>query len=194
MKKIFYLFAGLIFLLSGNVFAQYDDDEDDDVSFDVISDDDLPYLDDDDIAAIEAVLPEDTPQIPQAPVVVAEEKPANAGTASTGGANEMPRLNTNQTLYHLLVLDRTRCPNSDISGLQNIRVLYKYKHGRNGYLIAVYTSSRQGPVFPVLPANSRVMVDLVSSRAVLIKDYVNSSAFRRLVTNRRILSDIQRSL
>jgi hypothetical protein len=106
----------------------------------------------------------------------------------------MPRLNASHRLYHLLGLDRTRSPNSDIGDLQNITVLYKYRHGRNGYLIAVYTSSREGPVFPAIPANSRILVNFITVHPVMLKDYVNSSAFRRFVTNRVLLSEIQRAL
>ena len=177
MKRFFYLLAVLMCIISVNVFAQdmYDDD------------DDAPYLDEDDIAAIEIVLPEDIPEeIQDAPAVVEEKEPA--------GANEMSRLNAKGTLYHLLILDRTRCPNSDIGDLQNTKVQYKFKHGKNGYLIAIYTSSKDGPVFPVLPEGSRIMVDLVTSRDIVIKDYINSSAFRRFVTNRRILAEIKRIL
>ena len=198
MKKALYLCIGIVFLLSVNVFAQdydedydeygyeedYEDDLPEELSFE--DGDDMPYLDDDDIAAIEMVLPEDTPEMVEKPREIAEEKPA--------GANEMPRLNTSRTLYHLLILDRRNCPNSDIADLKNINVLYKFKHGRNGYLIAIYTSSKEGPVFPVLPAGSRILVELVTSHKIVLRDYVNSTAFRRFVTHRRVLSEIRRIL
>jgi hypothetical protein len=153
-------------------------------------DEDVPYLSDDDIAAIEVVLPEDTPDnaIESSLEVADEEKYA-------GEANEMSSLNTERPLYHLLILDRRRCPlNSDISDINSITVLYKFKHGANGYLIAIYMSSREGPVFPQLPDNSRVLVDLVTTRKSTLKEYVNSSAFRSFVTSRRITSQMQRIL
>ena len=173
MKKAIYLFLGLVFILSSNVVAQ------------ATYDDNTPYLDDDDIAAIEIFLPEDTPEGQGA--LVAEGSP-------DATSNEMRRLNTSQTLYHLLVLDRMRNPSSDISGTENMQVLYKYRHGRNGYIIAVYASSTQGPVFPIMPANSRILVDMVTTRKATLREYVNSTAFEKFVTNRRIISAIQRAL
>ena len=136
------------------------------------------------------VLPEDTPESPQMPYEeppeIAEEEPAKA--------NEMPRLNASRELYHLLVLDRTRTPNSDIGDLENINVLYKFKHGRNGYLVAIYTSSAEGPVFPVLPAGTRILVDLVTTHKTVLRDYINSAAFRRFVTHRSVLLEIRKIL
>ena len=187
MKKAVLLFVGIIFILSSAVVAQDEYYYDDEYTYAEYDADDAPYLDDDDIAAIEMILPEDVPEEWQ-------ESPRTAGSTQSPASNEMPRLNTAQTLYHLLVLDRIRSPNSDISGMENMRVLYKYRHGRNGYLIAVYTSPSQGPVFPVLPANSRILVDLATVRRATLREYVNSTAFRRFVTNRRIVSDIQRVL
>ena len=109
--------------------------------------------------------------------------------------NEMPRLNTSQPVYHLLILDRTYCAlNSDISDVNNISVLYKYRHGRNGYLIAIYSSSSKGPVFVQMPARSRVIMDMVSIQKSTIKEYVNSSAFRKYVTNRTVLANMLRVL
>ena len=97
--------------------------------------------------------------------------------------------------YHLMVLDRLKSPlNSDIDEVSNIKLLYKYKHGRNGYLIAMYTSLAAGPVYPRLPVNSRIIVDIVSATKIPLKDYINSAAFKKFVSNRRVLADMQRVL
>jgi hypothetical protein len=173
MKK-FTVFAFLlvIFLSNNTIFAQEDD---------------IPYLSDDDIASIEVVLPDDIPVNPNettSTVVVEVQKEVDP--------NEISRLNTSLSLYHLLILDRTYCSlYSDISGVSNITILYKLKHGKNGYLIAIYKSSREGPVFPILPDRSRILVNLSTTRKATLKEYVNSSAFKKFVTSRTILTQIQ---
>jgi hypothetical protein len=117
--------------------------------------------------------------------------PQVIASASDATTNEMPRLNASQPVYHLLILDKLRSPvNSDISDTGNIQVLYKYKHGKDGYLIALYKSAAGGPVFPQLPEKSRILADLMSVRASAIRRYIRSSAFRKFVTNRRIISDM----
>ncbi|MDR3200890.1 MAG: hypothetical protein LBT68_05470 [Spirochaetales bacterium] len=142
-------------------------------------DDDVPYLSDEDIAAIEMVLPDDVPE----PVRL---------SAELEKTNEKSRLNVRQPLYHLLILDRSRCArDSDIGGTASGSLLYKLKHKRNGYLIAIYMAPKDGPVFPVLPANSRIILDLMTNRPNTIKEYVNSSAFRKFVTSRTILAQIR---
>ena len=147
--------------------------------------DNVPYLSAEDIAAIEMVLPDDYPVSrpePKAPPVQ-EIK------------NEITRLNATQPVYHLLILDRARSPlDSDISDLGSIRVLYKYKHGRNGYLIALYVSTVNGPIFPQLPRNSRVVLDMVTVTKNTIKDYINSTAFRKYVTNRTVQTALLNAL
>jgi len=150
--------------------------------------DDVPYLSEEDIAAIEMVLPDDIPQeFKESPKAAAEEK--------TTKENEISRLNSSLPVYHLLVLDRTYSAlNSDISDTGNITVLYKYKHGRNGYLITILRSQAAGPVFPQLPARSRIIVNMITVRKNTIKDYISSSAFRRFVTNRKIIADMQKVL
>ena len=178
MKKIFGLSIIFLMFLCGNMLhAQYFDDDD-------------PYLTDDDIAAVEMILPEDTPEIfLGVEPVIATEPSKNIE------ANEMSRLNTSQKIYHLLILDRTHSPlNSDISGIHNRDIIYKFRHGRNGYLILIYTSPQEGPVFPTLPDRSRIMVNIMSVRKNTLTEYVNSTAFRRYVTNRRITTDILRAL
>ena len=109
--------------------------------------------------------------------------------------NEMPRLNASQTLYHLLLLERKYCaPYSDISDLDNINIMYKFPHGRNGYLIAVYSSSREGPVFPVMPPRSRILVNIITSDIAFLRDYVNSAAFKRFITDKQVMSQLQKTL
>jgi len=169
MKKAVVLFS-ICFILTGNniIFAQNDDD---------------PYLSDSDIAAIETILPQDSS-------FEYKEEP----TPGAKSGNEMARLNTSQPIYHLLVLDRVNCPNSDITDVGSIKVLYKYKHGRNGYLIALYVSPKDGPVFPQLPAKSRIILDIMTMRPATIREYINSNAFKRFVTNRTILRRLQEAL
>jgi hypothetical protein len=107
---------------------------------------------------------------------------------------ETTRPKTTQPMYHLLILDRVKCKtNSDISGLQDIKMLYKFKHGKNGYLIAVYVSSGEGQL-PVMPDKSRVLVNLTGSSKAFLRDYTNSSVFRRFVTNRRVISQLREAL
>jgi hypothetical protein len=172
MKKTFWVSVIIGIILSVNmVFAQEDD---------------VPYLSDEDIAAIELVLPDDIPEN------LKEGADEIAGNQA-GTENEIFRLNTPQSIYHLLILDRTYCPlNSDIGDINSKNVLYKYKHGTNGYLVAIYKSSREGPVFPQLPNKSRILVNLTTVRKNTIKEYINSSAFKRFVTSRKILSELQK--
>jgi hypothetical protein len=172
MKRLFVGFT-LFFLFTGSniIFAQDDDD-------------DFPYLSDDDIAALEMVLPEDIPELfhKNENVVAAEPKTE---------VNEISRINTSQSIYHLLILDRTYCKlNSDISDLNGIEILYKYTHGINGYLIAIYRSSENGPIFPKFPDKSRILVDLITVRKSTLKDFVESGSFRRFVTSRKIRTEI----
>jgi len=142
------------------------------------------YLSDSDIIAIETILPGDAS-------FEYKEKP----TLSAGGiGNEMPRLNTSQPIYQLLVIDRVKCPNSDIGDVGSLKVLYKYKHGRNGYLIALYVSPTNGPVFPQLPAKSRIVLNLSSAYPNTILEYINSNAFKRFVTNSTILRQLPEAL
>jgi hypothetical protein len=75
--------------------------------------------------------------------------------------------------------------------VQKENLLYKFLHNRNGYLIAVYTSPMEGPIFPVMPDKSRVLVDMMTTDKAFIRDYVNSSAFKRFVNDRQVLSRLQ---
>jgi len=204
MKKFFVLFAVLVFILNTGIFAQEAGDERPYIAEE--EDDERPYLTEEDIDAIEIALPFDAPEtlgedeeIAEAP----EEAPADVSADTSveetvvivteAEPNEISRLNASQPIFHLLVLDRSYSPrNSDISGTENIKVLYKFKHGVDGYLIAIYKTSGAGPVFPVLPPKSRVVVNLMSVQKSIIRDYVNSSAFRRLVTHRTVVPQLRK--
>jgi len=178
MGKIFGIITILVLVLSNNiVFAQTNDD--------------IPYLSDDDIYAIELILPDDTPARSQESSKKAEKEKTEKGTAAKE-ANEMPRLNSSWPVYHLLILDRLYSPlNSDIIN-DNLLIAYKYRHGSNGYLIAIYKSPKNGPVFARMPDNSRIIVDLITSRKNTIKEYINSDAFRKFVKNRTIIAQLLR--
>jgi hypothetical protein len=204
---------GLFFcVFSGGVFLAAQEEEN------------LPYLSDEDIAALEinypggagaapggepepaeisgdpgsaevhAEAPAEVP--PPAPVrTVAAERETKAEAPREPEKNEISRLNSSLPLYHLLILDRAGSRyNADIGGTEKLSVAYKLKHGRNGYLIAIYKSSPEGPVFPVLPPGSRVLVDLVSTRRGSLRDYVDSAAFRRFVSSRWITAQIREVL
>jgi hypothetical protein len=100
-----------------------------------------------------------------------------------------------QTSYHLLVVDRTYSAlDSDIENLRGITSLYKYNHGRNGYIVSLYISAKGSPSLPVLPEGSRVILDLTALHKITLREYSNSREFRRYVTNRRVLAAIQRAL
>lgn len=173
MKKFYAIITVLVVLLGQHIiFAQEED---------------VPYLSDDDMASIEVVLPDDIPEV----IKLSGEIGTEAGK-ETPIINEISRLNVHQPLYHLLILDRSYCVlNSDIGGINNSALLYKLKHGRNGYLIVIYKVPNSGPVFPILPNNSRIILDLMTNRPSTIREYVNSSAFKKFVTSRTILAQIE---
>ena len=178
MKKAVVLFSIFIILSGYNMLFAQDDQAD---QYDEV----IPFLSEAEIVALETVLPEDAS-------FEYKEEPTSSAVGKTG--NEMPRLNTSQPVYHLLVLDRVRCPNSDISDVGSIKVLYKYKHGRNGYLIALYVSPTGGPVYPKLPARSRIVLNLTSARQNTIGEYIDSDAFKRFVTKPAVLRQLQTAL
>ena len=132
------------------------------------------------------------------PPPVSRQNPVTAEPAAENteqNIKEITRLKMTQPLYHLLILDRINCrPNSDISDLQNIKLIYKFSHGVNGYLVAVYASSGEGPVFPVMPDRSRVIVDLMTTNLAFLKDYMNSAPFKRFVTNKKAISQLRKVL
>jgi len=154
--------------------------KDDDVPF-LIDEDDIPYMTNEDMTALEAFRNVNMENFDwdigesEAEAVLFSDTPA-APVAS---------------VYHLLLLDRLYSPlNSDISGTDGILILYKYKHGRNGYLIALYKSAAGETVFPQLPDKSHVLADFTSERLNDIREYIRSSEFRMFVTNSRVISDM----
>ena len=107
----------------------------------------------------------------------------------------MARLKATQPLYQLLILDRRNCePDSDVSDLQNIEVIYKFPHGVNGYLVLVYVSSGNGPVFPEMPDKSRIIVNLMTTDLTFLREYTNSSPFKRFVTNKQVISQLRKAI
>jgi len=127
------------------------------------------------------------------PPVSRPNSPAPA--PSEQNTNEIARLKTTQPLYHLLILNRTNCQaDSDISDLQDIELIYKFLHGSNGYLVAVYASFTNGPVFPVMPDRSRIIVNFMTTDLTFLKEYTESSAFKRFVTNRELVSQLRTAL
>jgi len=132
---------------------------------------------------------------PAPPVEPPKVEPAPSAEAADNNDNEMSRIKTSQTLYHLLILDRRNCKaKADLSDLQGIKMIYKFLHGNNGYLVALYASSNEGPIFPVMPDRSRVIVNLISTNLAFIKDYTNSTPFKRFVTNRQAVAQLKKIL
>ena len=177
MKKTFWAMTVLLLIFCNRAIVAQDYDEDD-----------IPYLTDEDMAALE-----NTEWDMEALETIVFDDTADdiQELASEVKTSEMPRLNATQRVYHLLILDRLYSPlNSDISDTDSISILYKYRHGRNGYLVALYKSTAGGPVFPQLPDKSRVLADMVSVRVNTLREYIRSKAFRRFVTNRRVLSEM----
>jgi hypothetical protein len=148
-------------------------------------------------------LPPPPPEIPDPPAYqsisepeerTAEARPPETSPAEIRPTRETVRLDFSQPLYHLLVLDRTYCVlDSDIAGIESTQILYKFKHGRNGYLIALYTSM-DGPVFPAIPDKSRIVLNTTATQKNVLREFVNSALFRRFVSNRTILSQLQKAL
>lgn len=170
----------------------------------------VPYLSPSDITAIESTFLDDVPQGPEeviqemaveSPPAVAEE-PATAQEEVVEASTETSEITVvsnnsaaSQKMYYLLILDRifsTR--NADIGCRDGMNILYQYQHGRNGYLIVLYTSEEEGLVFPEFPNGSRIMVNMATIRRRTINDYINSNAFRRFVTNQGITTGLLRTL
>ena len=107
--------------------------------------------------------------------------------------SEMSRLNTPHPVYHLLILDRIRCaPNAGLEDTDNVSMLYTFQHAEHGYLIALYVSFRNGTVFPQMPENSRIILDMVTVRKETIIEYIQSSLFRTFVGDPKITADLLR--
>jgi hypothetical protein len=125
--------------------------------------DDAPYLSDDDIKTLEIVLPDD---VPEKPVQISQP-----GESSETLQGEMNRLNNQEKLYQLIILDRKNCSsNADIGGISDTDILYKFAHLENGYLLILYKIPAQGPVFPVFPKGSYIILDLLTYRISTIKE------------------------
>ncbi|MCL2762534.1 MAG: hypothetical protein FWD36_04920 [Treponema sp.] len=116
---------------------------------------------------------------------------ANSAPASSLGMSEMPRLNTPHPVYHLLILDRRSCaPYADLEDTEHVSVLYNYKDKENGYLVAVYVSFKNGTVFPLMPDNARIIVNMTTVRRETIIEYIQSSAFKKFVVDNKVTADL----
>jgi hypothetical protein len=150
------------------------------------NDDDVPYLSDKDIEALESVRPGDEP-----------EKPAQFSPPkeTAEAPSEADRLNSREKVYQLIILDRRNCaPNADVDGITETNVLYKFAHLENGYLLILYEVPAQGPVFPVFPKNSYIILDLMANRISTIREYVNSDLFNRFITIEYVLRDLNSAM
>ena len=175
MKKIFITTIIVMALCASNLLAQDNDN------------DDAPYLSEDDIKSIEATLAED---IPERPVQSNQSK-----EITKTNQNEIERLNSHTKLYHLVILDRSACkPNADIEDINKLNILYKFKHFGNGYLLLLYEVPKDGPVFPVFPKGSYIILDLMSNRINTIKEYVDSRQFKKFIAQQKVLSELGKLL
>jgi hypothetical protein len=96
--------------------------------------------------------------------------------------------------YNLLVVDRGHSAlNSDIGETDGIKMLYKFKHGNDGYLIAVYTS-KESLDLPPMPDGSRIIAIWASKHKSEIRGYVHSPVFGNFVTHRQAIPEILRVL
>jgi len=150
-------------------------------------DDDAPYLSEDDIRALELVLPMD---VPEKPGQINQPKETAEAIQS-----EIGRLNNQRKLYQLIILDRRNCePNADVSDVDKTNILYKFAHLQNGYLLVLYEVPAGGPVFPVFPKDSYIVLNFMSNLVYTIRDYVNSREFRKFITIERVISDLNGAL
>jgi len=172
MKKIFFALAAML------VFS---------VNFLPAQDDDQPYLSEDDIKALELVLPIDVPDKPGQ----INEPRETAEAIQT----EIGRLNSQRKLYQLIILDRMNCePNADIGDVNKANILFKFAHSEKGYLLVLYEVPANGPVFPVFPKGSFIILNLMTNRINTIKEYVNSSQFRKFITIESVIADLNGAL
>jgi hypothetical protein len=153
-----------------------------------LANEDVIPLPKEDAAPIEAAIGAKAEDVaPIAVAVVGAKAEDRAPIAVTAGVKN--------ELYHLLILDRTYCVlNSDIRTVGDITLLYKWKHGTNGYIIAIYRSSTGGPLFPILPEKSYILANLTTDRKATISEYINSTAFRKFVTIRTVVPQIEATL
>jgi hypothetical protein len=151
------------------------------------NDDDLPYLSEDDIRALEVVLPDD---VPERPGQINQPKETAEAIQS-----EIGRLNSQRKLYQLIILDRRNCePNANVGDVNQANILFKFAHLENGYLLVLYEVPGNGPVFPVFPKGSYILLDLMTSRINTIREYVNSSLLRRFITIESVISELNGAL
>jgi hypothetical protein len=97
-----------------------------------------------------------------------------------------------QSLYHLLIIDRTVAVGEDISGVAKDALLYKAKHGQTGYLIALYKVS--GGQNAVLPSNAYIVLDLVTNRKSTVGEFLSSALIKTFVTEPIVLTHLQEAL
>ena len=130
-------------------------------------------------------------------VMVSYSPPALHGleTQNRQTNSEMSRLNTSLPVFHLLILDREHCvPDADLEDTGGISLLYNFKHDKNKFLIALYVSDNNSTVFPKMPDNSLIIVNMTTINRNTIMDYLNSHEFGRYVTNQSIISDLTRAI
>lgn len=170
MNKVFLLFAILLFFPLINIFSQDFDQM-------YINEDDLPYLTDDDIRAVESALSDDVMIrriIPPAPVPEEHEK-TETESASASAQQEYEN-------YYLVILDRRSCsPNADISGINTANILFKYLHNTNDNLVLVYKAFKTGEMIPVYPYGSRVLFEFMSIDIDPIKKLADSDLIKDLI-------------
>jgi hypothetical protein len=183
MKKIIFCITVLLVLLIYNaVFAQEDNS---------------PYLSNEDMDALEAVLPFDSLEyLAESPGAVIEAPDAEhecTGEACENCRQEIKKSeqDTKRPVFHLIILDRIYSPlESDIKAHDKMVILYNFRHDKNGYLIAIYKTQCEESMLPVLPEKSLVIVNFSSVQKSMIQDYVNSGAFKRLITNRAVMAGL----
>jgi hypothetical protein len=115
-------------------------------------------------------------------------KTGTTSSSSTGAESV-----ATQTMYHLLILDRSSAVDSDISGVAKDALLYKAKHGKTGYLIALYKVTK-GSQAAGLPSNSAIVLELVTNRKSTISEFVNSAPMKNFVTEPKVLSRLREAL
>jgi hypothetical protein len=109
-----------------------------------------------------------------------------SGSSGSGAA-------ASQTLFHLLILDRVSAVDSDVSGIGKDSLLYKAKHGQTGYLIVLYEAS-QGSSSVSLPANSHIVLDLVTNRKSTIREFIDSPLIKDFVTEASVLTRLREAI
>ena len=195
MRKIFALAIVIVIFSGSTLFAQnYDED-------------DRPYLSEEDIKSIEMMLSYDVPkdivelnkpeetekEVPLEKVVIVEKEIIFEKEIQI--QNEIVRLNNSRKKYHLMILDRRYCnPETGIGDINEINILYQFGSLGNGYFLLLYEVPEKGPVFPILPDGSFIILDLMTNRINTIREYVNSDLFLRFISHRQALYELGRVL